>query len=191
MNAAKNGDTVKLLADYENDLTVTKRVTLDLNGHAIASIEVGQTDEDTGDVLAGDLTVNGGTIGDGRDGIKIQSGTLTVNGGAIDFLYGGDSGSGMVTITGGIVKNARFGSGFNITVIGGSYSEDCFAFISQLDAGDRVDFTDVQGVRYSFTVWKITHRTAVDTDALDDEEAPCVLFTEKDNLYLIVHCIPI
>ena len=76
-------------------------------------------------------------------------------------------------------------------VIGGNYSEDCFAFISRLDAGDRVDFTDVQGVRYSFTVWKITHRTAVDTDALDDEEAPCVLFTEKDNLYLIVHCIPL
>ena len=147
VNAAQDGDTIKLLADYEDGLTVTKSVTLDLNGYAIASIEVGQTQEDTGEVLAsgnltvedtseekngkvtsridlmaGKLTINGGTIGgSGRyDGISIKNGTLTVNGGTIVSLYGSADDSGTVAITGGAVQGALFGSGFNITVTGGS-----------------------------------------------------------------------
>ena len=149
VDAAKDGDTIKLLADYGVDggslptIAVTKRVTLDLNGHGIEHVEVGQTDEETEEVLAtgnltvedtsaektgkvtemiellaGELTINGGTIGNDRDGVRIENGNLTVNGGAIGYLYG--SNSGTVTITGGTVKNARFGEGFNITVTGGS-----------------------------------------------------------------------
>ena len=68
--------------------------------------------------MAGKLTINGGTIGNGREGVSIENGNLTVNGGTIDFLYG--SNSGTVTITGGTVKNAQFGEGFEITVTGGS-----------------------------------------------------------------------
>ena len=147
VNAAQDGDIIKLLADYEDGLTVTKSVTLDLNGYAIASIEVGQTQEDTGEVLAsgdltvedtseekngkvtsridlmaGKLTINGGTIGgSGRyDGISIKNGTLTVNGGTIVSLYGSADDSGTVAIAGGAVQGALFGSGFNITVTGGS-----------------------------------------------------------------------
>ena len=153
VNAAQDGDTIKLLADYGVDggslptIVVTKSVTLDLNGYAIASIEVGQTQEDTGEVLAsgdltvedtsaartgkvtsmidlvaGKLTVNGGTIGgtDRDDGISIKNGTLTVNGGTIVSLYGSADDSGTVAITGGAVQGALFGSGFNITVTGGS-----------------------------------------------------------------------
>lgn len=147
LNAAQDGDTIKLLADLTaGGLTITKSVTLDLNGHAIAYIEVGLTDEDTGDVLTGNLTVadtsaektgkvtskielvvgnltiNGGTIGGtGRDdGITIKSGTLTVNGGTIVSLYGSADDSGTVTIAGGTVQKALFGSGFEIKVTGGS-----------------------------------------------------------------------
>lgn len=152
VNAAKDGDTIQLLADYktaegtgeeeESGLTITKSVTLDLNGYGMDDFSVAQvndagetlpsgnlTVEDTSaektgkvtgmiELLAGKLTINGGTIGDGRDGVSIENGNLIVNGGTIDFLYG--SNSGTVTITGGTVKNARFGEGFNITVTGGS-----------------------------------------------------------------------
>ena len=152
VNAAKDGDTIKLLADYktaegadeegESGLTITKSVTLDLNGHGMDDFRVAQvndaaetlpsgnlTVEDTSaektgkvtgmiELLAGKLTINGGTIGDGRDGVSIENGNLTVNGGTIDFLYG--SNSGTVTITGGTVKNARFGPDFEITITGGS-----------------------------------------------------------------------
>ena len=152
VNAAQDGNTIKLLADYEtaegsggeeeSGLTITKSVTLDLNGHGMDDFSVAQvndkgetlpsgnlTVEDTSaaqtgkvtgmiELVAGKLTINGGTIGDGRDGVSIENGNLIVNGGTIDFLYG--SNSGTVTITGGTVKNARFGEGFNITVTGGS-----------------------------------------------------------------------
>ena len=152
VDAAQDGDTIKLLADYktaegageeeESGLTITKSVTLDLNGYGMDDFRVAQvndagetlpsgnlTVEDTSaektgkvtgmiELLAGKLTINGGTIGDGRDGVSIENGNLIVNGGTIDFLYG--SNSGTVTITGGTVKNARFGEGFNITVTGGS-----------------------------------------------------------------------
>ena len=152
VNAAKDGDTIKLLADYktaegagkeeESGLTITKSVTLDLNGYGMDDFTVAQvndagetlpsgnlTVEDTSaektgkvtgmiELLAGKLTINGGTIGNVREGVSIENGNLTVNGGTIDFLYG--SNSGTVTITGGTVKNARFGEGFNITVTGGS-----------------------------------------------------------------------
>ena len=153
VNAAQDGDTIKLLADYktaegageeeESGLTITKSVTLDLNGHGMDYFRVVQvndkgetlpsgnlTVEDTSaaqtgtvtgmiELLAGKLTINGGTIGhDRRDGVSIENGNLIVNGGAIDYLYG--SNSGTVTINGGTIKNARFGEGFNITVTGGS-----------------------------------------------------------------------
>lgn len=157
VNAAKDGDTIKLLADYktaegagdegDDGLTITKSVTLDLNGHGIEYVEVGQTNEDgetvlaSGDLtvedtskekdgkvtrmidlVAGKLTVNGGTIGgsDRYDGVEIKNGTLTVNGGTIVSLYGSADDSGTIAIAGGTVQGALFGSGFNITVTGGS-----------------------------------------------------------------------
>ena len=153
VNAAKDSDTIKLLADYktvksadeeEDDvgLTITKSVTLDLNGYKMDYFRVAQVNDEgeilqsgnltvedtstakTGKVtskialVVGNLTINGGTIGNGRDGVEIENGNLTVTGGAIDSLYG--SNSGTVTITGGTVKNAQFGEDFNITVTGGS-----------------------------------------------------------------------
>ena len=152
VDAAKDGDTIKLLADYktvkgagdeeDDGLTITKSVTLDLNGYKMDYFRVAQVNdagetlpsgnlivEDTSaekagkvtemiKLLAGKLTINGGTIGNGREGVEIENGNLTVNGGAIDFLYG--SNSGTVTITGGTVKNARFAEDFEITVTGGS-----------------------------------------------------------------------
>ena len=156
VNAAQDGDTIKLLADYEtaegsggeeeSGLTITKSVTLDLNGYGMDDFSVDQvndagetlpsgnlTVEDTSaektgkvtgmiELLAGKLTINGGTIGgSGRyDGVEIKNGTLTVNGGTIVSLYGSADDSGTIAIAGGAVQGALFGSGFNITVTGGS-----------------------------------------------------------------------
>ena len=148
VNAAQDGDTIKLLANSTAEgLTITKSVTLDLNGYEIKSVEVGQIKEETEEVLAsgdltivdtgaensgkvtssvslltGKLTINGGTIGgSGRyDGVEIKNGTLTVTGGTIVSLYGEEGNNGTVTITGGTVQGALFGSDFNITVTGGS-----------------------------------------------------------------------
>ena len=154
VDAAKDGDTIKLLADYktaegaggkgESGLTITKSVTLDLNGYEMDDFRVAQvndaaetlpsgnlTVEDTSaaktgkvtgmiELVAGKLTINGGTIGDsGRDpSIEIENGNLIVNGGTIDFLYG--SNSGTVMIAGGTVKRAQLVGVFEITVTGGS-----------------------------------------------------------------------
>lgn len=152
VNAAKDGDTIKLLADYKtaegaseeeyDGLTITKSVTLNLNGYGMDDFQVAQvndkaetlpsgnlTVEDTSaaktgkvtgmiKLLAGNLTINGGTIGNGREGVWIENGNLTVNGGTIDFLYG--SNSGTVKIAGGTVKNAQCAADFEITVTGGS-----------------------------------------------------------------------
>ena len=153
VNAAQDGDTIKLLADYktaegtgeeeESGLTITKSVTLDLNGYEMDDFRVAQVDEETNEVLTsgnltvedtsaaktgkvtgmielvdGKLTINGGAIGNDRNGVWIENGNLIVNGGTIDFLYG--SNSGTVTITGGTVKNAQCAAVFEITVTGGS-----------------------------------------------------------------------
>lgn len=74
-------------------------------------------------------------------------------------------------------------------VIGGSNAEDSFAFIGQLDAGDWVNFTDVQGIRYVFAVSKITHNTTIDIDELRSFDTPLLLFTKKDDSYLVAHLI--
>ena len=152
VNAAQDGNTIKLLADYktaegsggeeESGLTIRKSVTLDLNGYGMDDFRVAQvndagetfpsgnlTVEDTStektgkvtgtiELLTGNLTINGGTIGDGRDGVWIEKGNLTVNGGTMDCLYG--SNSGTVKIAGGTVKNAQLVGDFEITVTGGS-----------------------------------------------------------------------
>ncbi len=72
--------------------------------------------------------------------------------------------------------------------IGGS-SDICFAFIGQLDAGDRVNFTDVQGIRYAFAVSRVTHNTTIDTDELRSPDIPLFIFTKKGSSYLVVHFV--
>ena len=74
-------------------------------------------------------------------------------------------------------------------VIGGSGGEDCFAFISQLDAGECVMFTDARGVRYAFTVSRITHHAALGAAELNDPESSLLLFVKTGRTYLLAHCV--
>ena len=67
VNAAQDGDTIKLLADYktaegaggegESDLTITKSVTLDLNGYKMDGFRVAQVNDAAETLPSGNLTV--------------------------------------------------------------------------------------------------------------------------------------
>lgn len=147
LNAARDGDTVKLLENHttnwsnveagEEQMAVVKtRITLDLNGNTVDYLVVGEVvpDEEGGilDSYDGNLTVqssqSGGTAMDGQiTTLKFVRGTLAVQDGVIiGSSLSSPSGliceadSGTVTISGGMVYNATVGKGAAVTVSGGS-----------------------------------------------------------------------
>ena len=146
LNAARDGDTVKLLANHTTDwgavdageeqmAVVKTRITLDLNGNTVDYLVVGEVvpDEEGGilDSYDGNLTVqssqSGGTAMDGQiTTLKFVKGTLSVQDGVIIGSSSSSTGliceadSGTVTISGGMVYNATVGKGAAVTVSGGS-----------------------------------------------------------------------
>ena len=146
LNAARDGDTVKLLENHttnwsnveagEEQMAVVKtRITLDLNGNTVDYLAVGEVvpDEEGGilDSYDGNLTVkrslSGGTAMEGQiTTLKFVKGTLSVQDGVIIGSSSSSTGliceadSGNVTISGGMVYNATVGEGAAVTVSGGS-----------------------------------------------------------------------
>ena len=133
LNAAQDGDTVKLLASHTTDWSaveageaqmavVRKRLTLDLNGKTVDYLAVGEvvSDEEGGilDSADGDLTVMGSRAGTGTDGeitrLDFVRGTLSIQDG-VTIGKTSDSSvglackedSGEVTISGGKVCGVR------------------------------------------------------------------------------------
>ena len=147
LNAAQDGDTVKLLASHTTDWSaveageaqmavVRKRLTLDLNGKTVDYLAVGEvvSDEEGGilDSADGDLTVMGSRAGTGTDGeitrLDFVRGTLSIQDG-VTIGKTSDSSvglackedSGEVAISGGKVCGVRLeGAGASVTVSGGS-----------------------------------------------------------------------
>lgn len=143
LNAAQDGDTVKLLADHTTNWSdveageyatlavVKKTLTLDLNGMTVDYLTVGDvvSDEEGGilDSYDGNLTVvdniQGGSCGKIKD-LKFVKGSLAIQGGRIGDNDGSkltcDGNSGTVTISGGMVCNATVGDGATVTVSGGT-----------------------------------------------------------------------
>ena len=146
LNAARDGDTVKLLANHTTDwgavdageeqmAVVKTRITLDLHGHTVDYLVVGEViSNEEGGILNsydGNLTVqssqSGGTAMDGQiTTLKFVKGTLSVQDGVIIGSSSSSTGliceadSGTVTISGGMVYNATVGTGAAVTVSGGS-----------------------------------------------------------------------
>lgn len=146
LNAARDGDTVNLLKNHttswgnveagdEQMAVVRTRITLDLHGHTVDYLVVGEViSNEEGGILNsydGNLTVqssqSGGTAMDGQiTTLKFVQGTLSVQDGVIigssssstGLICGADSGT--VTISGGMVYNATVGKGAAVTVSGGS-----------------------------------------------------------------------
>ena len=146
LNAAQNGDTVKLLENHttnwsdvkagkEQMAVVKTRITLDLNGNTVDYLVVDEViSNEEGGILNsydGNLTVqssqSGGTAMDGQiTTLKFVKGTLSVQDGVIIGSSSSSTGliceadSGTVTISGGMVYNATVGTGAAVTVSGGS-----------------------------------------------------------------------
>ena len=143
LDAAQDGDTVKLLADHTTNWSdveggeyatlavVRKTLTLDLNGMTVDYLTVGEvvSDEEGGilDSYDGNLTVvdnaQGGSCGKIKN-LEFVKGFLAIQGGQIGDFDGSKltckENSGTVTISGGMVCNATVGDGATVTVNGGS-----------------------------------------------------------------------
>ena len=143
LDAAQDGDTVKLLAnhttnwsdveagEYATLAVVKKTLTLDLNGMTVDYLTVGEVvpDEEGGilESYGGNLTVvdniQGGSCGKIKD-LKFVKGSLAIQGGQIGDFDGSKltckENSGTVTISGGMVCNATVGDGATVTVSGGT-----------------------------------------------------------------------
>ena len=139
LDAAQDGDTVKLLADHTTNWSdveageyatlavVRKTLTLDLNGMTVDYLTVGDVvpDEEGGilESYDGNLTVvdniQGGSCGKIKD-LEFVKGSLTIQGGRIGDSLTCDRNSGTVTISGGTVCNATVGDGAAVTVTGGT-----------------------------------------------------------------------
>ena len=148
LNAAQDGDTVKLLADHVTDAdalnalgedftfeqyasivpVVTKTLTLDLNHKTVDYLEVGfsETNEETQEkeiLKTGNLTVTSEATYGRILSLVFMSGTLDIRGGEI----GGSEGEGLVcdvnsgnaTISGGTVLGLTVLEGATVTVKSG------------------------------------------------------------------------
>ena len=140
LDAAQDGDTVKLLADHTTNWSdveageyatlavVRKTLTLDLNGMTVDYLTVGDVvpDEVGGGILDsydGNLTVvdniQGGSCGKIKN-LEFVKGSLAIQGGRIGGSLTCDGNSGSVAISGGTVLGLTVGEGADVTVNGGS-----------------------------------------------------------------------
>lgn len=149
LNAARDGDTVKLLADHVTDVdalnalgedftfkqyasivpVVTKTLTLDLNHKTVDYLEVGftETNEETQKketFATGNLTVTSEAAYGRISNLLFMAGALDIRGGEIgDSHKGGltcDANSGSVTVSNGTVYGLTVLEGASVTVNGGS-----------------------------------------------------------------------
>ena len=143
LNAARDGDTVKLLAnhttnwsdveagEYSTLAVIKKTLTLDLNGWTVDYLEVGEVvpDEEGGilESTDGNLTIVN-NIQDGSHGkikdLQFVNGSLAIQSGQIGDSDEGNltcnGNSGTVTISGGTVLGLTVGKGAAVSVSGGS-----------------------------------------------------------------------
>ena len=149
LNAAQDGDTVRLLANHVTDAdalnalgedftfeqyasivpVVTKTLTLDLNHKTVDYLEVGfsETNEETQkkETLAtGNLTVTGEAAYGRISNLMFMAGTLDIQSGEIGGSEGAglvcDVNSGTATISNGMVYGLTVSEGASVTVNGGS-----------------------------------------------------------------------
>ena len=167
LNAARYGDTVKLLADHVTDAdalnalgedftfeqyasivpVVTKTLTLDLNHKTVDYLEVGfsETNEETQkkETLAtGNLTVTGEGAYGRISNLMFMAGALDIRSGEIGGSEGAglvcDVNSGTATISNGMVYGLTVLEGASVTVNGGSKHAGEWV----VDSGATLNITD-------------------------------------------------
>ncbi len=147
IKAAKSKDTVKLLADTRENVTIDKAMTLDLNGHTLnGGTEKGKpaltitartvtikdsSEAQTGTIMREDTAENSGVSShyvidiQGNAWVMFESGTVKNDSGA-----GGTKGASLVRVGDDSVANYP---GLNIK--GGTFTQDNFIVI-KVDSGD-------------------------------------------------------
>ena len=170
LDAAQDGDTVKLLADHTTNWSdveageyatlavVRKTLTLDLNGMTVDYLTVGDVvpDEEGGiiDSYDGNLTVvdnaQGGSCGKIKD-LEFVKGFLAIQGGRIGGSLTCDGNSGTVTISGGTVCYVTVGDGATVTVTGGTGHAGTWCNDGTLNITDGT-FGDVQFLNNGGTI---------------------------------------
>ena len=170
LDAAQDGDTVKLLADHTTNWSdveaseyatlavVRKTLTLDLNGMTVDYLTVGDVvpDEAGGiiDSYDGNLTVvdnaQGGSCGKIKD-LEFVKGSLAIQGGRIGGSLTCDGNSGTVTISGGTVCYVTVGDGATVTVTGGTGHAGTWCNDGTLNITDGT-FGDVQFLNNGGTI---------------------------------------
>ena len=167
LNAARDGDTVKLLANHVTDAdalnalgedftfeqyasivpVVTKTLTLDLNHKTVDYLEVGfsETNEETQkkETLAtGNLTVTGEAAYGRISNLMFMAGALDIRSGEIGGSEGAglvcDVNSGTATISNGMVYGLTVLEGASVTVNGGSKHAGEWV----VDSGATLNITD-------------------------------------------------
>lgn len=148
IKAAKNGKTVTLLADVEQNtqLTINKSITLDLNGKTIrntvdiwgdnanailsitngakvtitgnGTIDAKENDCYTINVVKGDLTIENGTFYGNVSVVQVEEGTLSVKGGTFD-LHQKWEGSSKYLFN--CIDDAYVGGSANVAISGGTF----------------------------------------------------------------------
>ena len=143
IKAAKDGDTVTLLADRTEDVTITTSITLDLNSKTLTNTNAGKA---TISVTGGTVTVKNGTVIGGASYYNIE---VTKNSNADLILENvtataGNTGSSMIDNYGDLTINSGDYSGgldtiknepnAKLTITGGKFT---------LEKGTSDGFTDV------------------------------------------------
>lgn len=148
IKAAKNGKTVTLLADVEQNtqLTINKSITLDLNGKTIrntmdiwgdkanailsitngakvtitgnGTIDAKENDCYTINVVKGDLTIENGTFYGNVSVVQVEEGTLSVKGGTFD-LHQKWEGSSKYLFN--CIDDAYVGGSADVAISGGTF----------------------------------------------------------------------
>ena len=148
INAAENGQTVRLLADVEQNtqLAIDKSITLDLNGKTIrntadiwgkntnailsitngakvtitgnGTIDAKENDCYTINMVKGDLTIENGTFYGNVSVVQVQEGTLSVKGGTFD-LHQKWEGSSKYLFN--CIDNAYVDGSANVAISGGTF----------------------------------------------------------------------
>ena len=148
IDAAQDGQTVRLLADVEQNtqLTIDKSITLDLNGKTIkntadiwgkntnailsitngakvtitgnGTIDAKENDCYTINVVKGDLTIENGTFYGNVSVVQVQEGTLSVKGGTFD-LHQKWEGSSKYLIN--CIDDAYVGGSAKVAISGGTF----------------------------------------------------------------------
>lgn len=144
-DAAERNATVTLLADTRENVTIAKRLTLDLNGHTInggtekgkpavtvkARVTIKDSSADqTGTIMREDTAGNSGVSS--HYVIDVQDGWLTFEGGKVINNSGNVAGKGASLVRVGNDSVAKF-PGLNIK--GGTFTQNNFIVI-KIDSGD-------------------------------------------------------